>query len=304
MFPNGVYTVLTTPFNKDNSIDYVSLKKLFDIQIQSQVVGLVLMGTTSESPTLNKKEQYDILKNVYKWNSELLKPKYIVLGVGGNDTDKMIKFAKKCVSLCDAFMVTVPCYNKPTQNGIYQHFKSFCSDDILTHKNVMIYNIPSRTGVNMEVSTIIKTCNDFKNIKAIKEATGSINQLIKIRNELPLLKVFSGDDLLLLDFLIHGGHGVISVASNAIPDIIHRIYHNFVNNLHSNTSYQFYEFKLPNFINSLFCETNPIPIKYLLYRIGVFENNILRLPMTSLSKELENNVYDLYKQTVNEFNIV
>lgn len=298
-FPSGVFTVLVTPFNDDETIDYISLRKWFDTQIKTDIAGLVLMGTTSESPTLSRNEQLEILEKISNWNKEVSKPKYIVLGCGGNDTREMIEFSKKSVSLCDAFMVTVPSYNKPTQNGIYQHYKAFCTEPLLSSKPVMIYNIPSRTGINMEVSTIKKVHEDFTNVVSIKEASGSISQLIQIKSQIPTLKIFSGDDLLILDALVHGGQGVISVASNIIPEIMCKVYDDYVNNYSTKL---FYSLKLPDFINGLFCETNPIPVKYLLYHIGIFSNYIMRLPMTSLSKELHEKVEKVYNFTSKAYN--
>jgi 4-hydroxy-tetrahydrodipicolinate synthase len=293
-FPSGIFTVLVTPFNPDETVDYISLRVWFDSQSKSDVVGLVLMGTTSESPTLSREEQFEILTLISNWNRELVEPKFLVLGCGGNDTREMIKFSKQCVQLCDAFMVTVPAYNKPTQNGIYQHYKAFCTDPELGSKPVMIYNIPSRTGINMEVGTIKKVYGDFPNVVAIKEASGSIPQLIQLRSQVPNLKIFSGDDLLILDMMIHGANGVISVASNVIPDIMCEVYNNFVKD---SSTELFYSLKLPEFINGLFCETNPIPIKYLLHYNGTFTHNILRLPMTPLSETLHEQVAQAFNTT-------
>lgn len=299
-FPSGVFTVLVTPFNFDETIDYVSLRNWFDLQSKSDVVGLVLMGTTSESPTLSRSEQLEILVKVSGWNKELDKPKYIILGCGGNDTREMIEFCKKCVLLCDAFMVTVPSYNKPTQNGIYQHYKAFCAEPTLSSKPVMIYNVPSRTGINMEVSTIKKVHEDFSNVIAIKEASGSISQLIQLRSQVPSLKVFSGDDLLMLDYAVHNGDGLISVASNVIPDIICKVYKN-CRNFNTIYSNEFYLYGLPDFINALFCETNPIPVKYLLHYVGIFSNYVMRLPMTPLSDELHAKVEKAYNFTLKSY---
>jgi len=295
-FPSGIFTVLVTPFNDDNSIDYLSLHSWFEFQAKTDISGFVLMGTTSESPTLSRDEQLEILKQITSLNTKLEKPKYIILGCGGNDTFEMIEFAKKCVDLCDAFMVTVPSYNKPMQKGIYEHYKAFCTEQTLSTKPVMIYNIPSRTGINMEVQTIIQVYKDFPNIVAIKEASGSIAQLIQLRNQAPSLKIYSGDDLLILDFAIHGGSGVISVASNIIPEIICEIYKHTINLSNISTD-KFYYLQLPNFINSLFCETNPIPVKYLLYHMGIFINYNMRLPMTPLSSEFHEKVIDAYQIT-------
>jgi 4-hydroxy-tetrahydrodipicolinate synthase len=309
--PSGVFTVLVTPFNNDETIDYISLRAWFDVQSKSNVAGFVLMGTTSESPTLSRDEQFEILSEISDWNKKLKDPKYIILGCGGNDTREIIAFSKKCINLCDAFMVTVPAYNKPTQNGIYEHFKTFCTDPYLCKIPVMIYNVPSRTGINMDVNTIKRVHENFSQVVAIKEASGSITQLIQLRSQVPTIQVFSGDDLLILDVMCHGGCGVISVASNVIPDIMCKVYDSCVEeyNNKNNKKYVdtytnisptklFYELKLPELINALFYETNPIPIKYLLWNIGIFKNNVLRLPMTPLSKNLEEIVSKAFETTI------
>lgn len=298
LFPSGVFTVLVTPFSPDGSIDYIAMSKWFKIQAKSTISGLVIMGTTSENCTIGKKDQIKILSTIKMWNDMLSKPKFLVFGVGGNDTNKMIQIAKLAVGLCDGFMVTVPSYNKPTQKGIYEHFKAICLNPILKLHPIIMYNVPSRTGVNMEVSTISSIFNDFSNVVAIKEASGSISQLIQIRSQIPKLQVFAGDDLLLLDFMTHGGCGVISVASNIIPQIICEIYSDCVNELCTNKWDKFYKLKLPELINGLFCESNPIPIKFLLYKTNVFVHNVLRLPMTSLDAKYQDKIESLLNDTL------
>jgi 4-hydroxy-tetrahydrodipicolinate synthase len=223
------------------------------------------------------------------------------MGVGGNDTMKMINFAKKCASFCHGFMVTVPSYNKPMQHGIFLHYKTFCDEPTLSRMPVMIYNIPSRTGINMNVSTIKQVCDTCPNVIAIKEASGSIEQMMSIRNIIPNLKVFSGDDSMLLDFMKNGGSGVVSVASNVIPHIICRVYKNCLTYSFVEDSFEFDIFELPTFIKALFCETNPIPVKYLLYYAGIFENYKMRLPMTPLSNHLHEQITTAFNNTIDSY---
>lgn len=322
-FPYGTYTVLVTPFMQSESkeltedeldeltdeefaeyykskrsVDFANIKKWVDFQCKSNVEGLVLLGTTSESPTLKRDEQFEIVKYVSEENKKHATPKFLVVGVGGNDTYENLCFARKCAQYCDAFMVTVPSYSKPTQDGIFEHFKIICSNKRVSTKPVIIYNIPSRAGVNMDPMTIKNVCSACKNVVAIKEASGSIDQLIKIREIVPELKVFSGDDKLVLDVVSHGGCGVISVASNVIPNLISYVVTLCLSNDFKSAREIYYEACLPRFIEMLFCETNPIPVKYMMHMIGLYENHVMRLPITELSESKEKSVMSALEFTL------
>lgn len=286
-FHKGVYTVLVTPFNEDGSVDYHSIGKWVAEQQESMVAGLVLLGTTSESPTLSRGEQYKIVQKVWECTSGYVKPKYVIVGVGGNNTQETLDFARMLTlkKICDGLMVTVPSYNKPTQKGIYEHFVKICSHQDVSNFPVIMYNVPGRTSVNMEPNTIrdiVKTCS---NVVAIKEASGSIDQLIEINSIVPTLQVFAGDDKLVLDIMAHGGCGVISVASNVIPHLMSYLVEMCIQNNSTSARHVYYDSKLPNFIRLLFCETNPIPVKFMLFCTGLYKNHLLRLPMTQLSMD-------------------
>jgi len=320
-FPKGVYTVLVTPFvqselkeltddqldeltdeefaeyyNSKHRIDFANISKWVDFQCSSQVAGLVLLGTTSESPTLDRDEQFEIVKYVSAENKKHSTPKFLVVGVGGNNTYENLCFARKCVPYCDAFMVTVPSYSKPTQHGIFEHFRVICSNKRIATKPVIIYNIPSRAGINMDPQTIKNVCDTCPNVIAIKEASGSIDQLIKLREIVPGLQVFSGDDKLVLDVMTHGGCGVISVASNVIPNIISQIVELCFANESIMAMDKYYGYGLPKFIELLFCETNPIPVKYMMHAMGLYNNHEMRLPMTELSTSKEMIVSDVFEK--------
>ncbi len=292
LFPKGVYTVLVTPFNEDESIDYRSIDEWVDEQQSSAVAGLVLLGTTSESPTLTRDEQYEIVKRVWQRVNGFTSPKFIVAGVGGNNTNETLEFAKLITSekLCNGLMVTVPSYNKPTQKGIFEHFVKICTHEGVNNFPVIMYNVPGRTSVNMEPKTIHDVVNACKNVVAIKEASGSIDQLIEIMSSVPALQVFAGDDKLVLDVMVHGGCGVISVASNVIPHLMSTLVNLCVTNEFSVASTLYYNSKLPQFIKLLFCETNPIPVKYMLHHKGIYPNFVMRLPMTQLSENKRHDV--------------
>jgi 4-hydroxy-tetrahydrodipicolinate synthase len=274
-----------TPFNDDNTINYDDIEKWVKMQAVSNVTGLVLLGTTSESPTLSREEQLEIVKFVYRTNCHSTTQKFLVVGVGGNNTMETLEFAKLCKVYCDGFMVTVPSYNKPTQNGIKQHFETICNDESLQIHPVIMYNVPSRTGVNMEPKIIKQVFDSCKTIVAIKEASGSIDQLIEIRSLVPDLKVFSGDDKLILDVMVHGGCGVISVASNIFPDLVAKLVNLSLDEKFKQATEIYYGSEFVNLLKYMFCETNPIPIKYMMVQGNIYKNYKMRLPMTELSNE-------------------
>lgn len=301
-FPEGVHTVLVTPFDeKTMEVNYNDIQKWVSLQTSSKVTGILLLGTTSETPTLSRDEQLDIVRIVYELNKSSLNPKFLTVGVGGNDTDETLAFARECVGYCDAFMVTVPNYNKPTQKGIVEHFKVICNHPETKNKPVIMYNIPGRTALNAEPLTIKQIYEECENVVAIKEASGSIDQLIKLRTIVPELMVFSGDDKLGLDVMIHGGVGIISVASNVIPDVIAYLVELCSDGSYKDAHKLFYESQLPQFIDALFCETNPIPVKFMMKEAGIYSNNVMRLPMTELSEDKHNTVKQALYSTVGMF---
>jgi 4-hydroxy-tetrahydrodipicolinate synthase len=293
--PDGVHTVLVTPFLADLTIDYTCIDKWLKYQHDSQVTGLVIMGTTSESPTISRTEQFEVIKYIYELNKTYTKPKYITVGVGGNDTIETLEFAKSCIEFTDAFMVTVPSYNKPTQNGLVQHFLKICSNELIKSKPIILYNVPGRTGINMSPETMLEITEHCTNVVAVKEASGSIEQLINLRSMVPKLKVFSGDDNLFIDFMVHGGSGLISVASNIIPKIIVFMINLCIKNNYSEASEFYYTIKFNEFVKSVFCESNPIPIKFMLYTEKIYNNYLMRLPLTSLDYKYHGLVCDSLK---------
>jgi 4-hydroxy-tetrahydrodipicolinate synthase len=278
-FNSGVYTVLVTPFDDNNNIDFDSLDNLIDKQLNSNVTGLVILGTTSESPTINLEEKKSIVNFVYKRVSG---KKKLIVGVGGNNTNNVINFSQFCENLCDGFMVTVPNYNKPTQNGIYQHFSEISNK--FPNKPIILYNIPSRCCVNMLPETVKKIYDNHSNVLAIKEASGSMDQVMKIKS-LCDIKIFSGDDALVLPIMSLGGDGVISVLSNLCPDKVFEIYDDCFNNDYNSARKNY--FKLHQLIKLLFIETNPVPVKEFLFNLGLIKTNNVRLPLCKMTTKLE-----------------
>jgi 4-hydroxy-tetrahydrodipicolinate synthase len=301
-FPNGVHTVLVTPFNENTlNVDYDDIQQWVSFQANTNVAGLVLLGTTSESPTLSRDEQLKIVKLVYSLNKSTMSPKFITVGVGGNNTKEALEFARECVGYCDAFMVTVPHYNKPPQRGIVEHFKTICNHDETKNTPVIFYNVPGRTSLNADPETIRKVFEECPSVVAVKEASGSMDQVIRLRTIVPDLKVFSGDDKLVLDVMIHGGVGVISVASNVIPDVMTHVVNSCLDQDFKEAKNVFYTGYLPGFIDSLFCETNPIPVKFMMKEVHIYKSDVMRQPLVTLDENKKKFVLDALYQTAQAF---
>tara|TARA_B100000902_G_C27320765_1_gene924299 strand:+ start:4654 stop:5553 length:900 start_codon:yes stop_codon:yes gene_type:complete len=277
-FNNGVYTVLMTPFNNDGTIDYESYGRLINSQINSDITGVVVLGTTSESPTLNDEEKMSLVEYVYQCFNET--DKKVIVGIGGNNTMDTIKFGREVSNYCDYMMVTVPHYNKPSQEGIYQHFNEICSNETIRTKPIILYNIPSRTGVNMNSDTINRICTSNQNVCAIKEASGSISQVMEIISKCNI-KVFSGDDSMTIPVTSVGGCGTISVVGNIYPNIISNIFRCCYNNDYDNAR-NIYK-TISDVVNVLFIESNPTPGKLILNLKNVFRTPSVRLPLTQVS---------------------
>lgn len=272
-FEGGVYTVIPT-FFKDGEIDVEQLINSVNLQIISGIKNIVLLGTTSETPTLSEKEQETIVESVWnKYNGQI----NIIVGIGGNNTKVTLENAFKFKTMCDAYMVTVPYYNKPSQDGIYKHFSTI--SQLVGDKPILMYNIPSRCGVSMTPETIAELYSNHDNIKAIKEASGSISQTLEIKN-LCDIKIFSGDDALTLSLMSVGAEGVISVASNVIPHAMIALVDKFYNNIKEAV---LLNKKLYLIFKSLFLESNPVPLKYLTYKLGLASDHSVRLPLTDIS---------------------
>jgi len=292
-FENGVYTVLMTPF-LNGAIDYESYDKLIEHQMNSNITGVVVLGTTSESSTLGELEKLELVQFVYNRLGNTNKK--IIIGIGGNNTIDTLNFAEIVKNYCDYMMVTVPNYNKPSQKGIYEHFKFICSNDLVADKPFILYNIPSRTGVNMLPETVAQLYNDNNNIVAIKEASGDINQIMEIRT-LCNIKVFSGDDLMTIPVSSIGGCGTISVLSNILPNEMMNLY-NMCANYNYNIAYEVHK-HMHKLIKSLFIESNPVPGKVLLNHINLFESSSVRLPLVEMDDDKRNKIINIYNSFIN-----
>ncbi len=287
----GVFTAIITPFTKDNKIDEKALRKLVDEQIAAKIAGIVPCGTTGESPTLSYEEHnlvIEIVCDQAKGKCE------VIAGTGSNSTDEaimMTEHAKKAGAT--ATLQVVPYYNKPTQKGLYLHFKAIAEAVDLPN---IIYNIASRTGINLETSTL-KECAKIKNIVGVKEASGSLPQIMGVINSMPKdFSVLSGDDNLVLPLMAAGGHGVISVASNVIPKKMVEFVNLGLNENFREMRKMHYE--LSDFFAGLFLETNPIPVKKILALKGKIES-AYRLPLC----EPEQKTVDALNRLIAEYKI-
>lgn len=271
---HGVFTAIITPF-KNGKIDYPSYFRILDNQLASGVSGVVPCGTTGESPTLDHTEHSELIKKTVEYvNKKIL----VIAGTGSNSTKEAISLTEAaCKDEVDGILSVNPYYNKPTQEGLFLHFKQIAE---YSSKPIMLYNIPGRTAVNLQVETT-KRLSEIENIKSIKEAAGDLGQMARtIAAVGDKMTVLSGDDNLTLPILSIGGRGVVSVVSNLFPKSIFQMV-DFFEKGELDKSRKIYFDLLPVFTLA-FCETNPIPIKAAMHWFGYSENS-LRLPMTPLS---------------------
>ena len=276
----GTGVALVTPFNSDHSIDFDALKKLINYVIDGGVEYLVLLGTTAESATLSSSEKIQIVNYCKEINKNRIP---IVLGIGGNNTSNVIKQIKMFdLDGIEAILSVCPYYNKPSQMGIYNHYAELAKNSPLP---IILYNVPSRTSVNISSNTVLKLANDFKNIVAIKEASGDLEQIMRIIKDKPKdFLVISGDDPLTLPMIYMGGKGVISVLAQSHPKEFSKMVSNsllgkidLANKLH---------YELFQLYNPLFIEGNPVGIKACLETLGIIKS-FVRLPLSEASKELK-----------------
>lgn len=273
----GVISALPTPF-LHKKIDYPSLTKLVEFQLKNGINGFVVNGTTAESPTLSWEEVEELYACVREISGKLMP---IILGTGSNSTEHTIEMTKKAEALgADAALVVVPYYNKPPQRGLVAHFTEVAQN---TQLPIILYNVPGRTITAMSVDTIVEL-SKVKNIFAIKEASGDISFDEKLKMQLPSeFLMLSGDDSTYLAFLKLGGSGIISVMSNAITHACVRWTALILENKWAEVEADFAKYK--NLISLMYVEPNPIPLKWMLYKMGLFSSPEMRLPLIALDKK-------------------
>lgn len=274
----GVGVALVTPFNEDLSVDFDSLTKLVEYNIENGTNYLVVLGTTAEAATLSDDEKKQVIEHIIKVNNKRLP---LVLGIGGNNTLEVKKQIEEAdLSAFDAVLSVSPYYNKPNQEGLYQHYKVLAS----TGKNIIIYNVPSRTGQNVDADTTIRLAKEFPNLFMIKEAAPNILQYFDILRKKPEgFSLVSGDDEYTLPVTLAGGNGVISVIGQGYP----KEFSTMVQLAFDGKVKEAYEIhnKLVEITRLIFAEGNPCGIKVVLAEKGIIKN-YLRLPLVPASEGL------------------
>ncbi|MFC2450298.1 MAG: 4-hydroxy-tetrahydrodipicolinate synthase [Flavobacteriaceae bacterium] len=278
----GLGVALVTPFNEDLSIDFDSLTKLVEYNIANGTDFLVVLGTTAETATLSKAEQAQVIQHIVKVNNKRLP---LVLGIGGNNT-LAVKEQIESTDLSDfeGILSVSPYYNKPNQEGIYQHYKMLAS----TGKNIIIYNVPGRTGQNIEAATTLRLAKDFPNLFMIKEASPNISQYFDILRKKPAgFSLVSGDDEFTLPVTLAGGDGVISVIGQAYP----KLFSDMIKLAKESKVKEAYAIhnQLVELIRLIFAEGNPCGVKTVLAEMGIIKNH-LRLPLIKASENLQDRI--------------
>ena len=287
----GTGVALATPFRKDFSIDTEALIRIVNFSIDGGVEYLVAMGTTAENATMSQDEKEFVIQTIVDTNNGRLP---LVLGVGGNNTMEVVEELKnRDLSPFEAILSICPYYNKPTQEGIYQHFKAISEASTIP---VILYNVPSRTGSNMLPSTVMRLANDFKNIIAIKEAAGDMVQAMQLLKNKPKdFLVLSGDDMIALPMVLAGGSGVISVIGQGFPKEFSEMIRLGLNRKVDDAFKTHY--LLSDSIDMIFEQGNPAGIKQVLHSLGIAENTV-RLPLVKVDDSLASRI----DQFVNKMN--
>jgi len=271
----GVHTALVTPFRGDR-LDEDALRELIGLQVSAGISGIVPTGTTGESPTLSNEEHHRVIEVAV---SAAAKRTLVIAGTGSNSTSEAVNMTIEAEKLgADAALLVAPYYNKPSAEGLYRHFRMVAEAVSIP---IILYSIPSRCGIEIPVSVVVRLAKDCQNVVAIKEAGGSVERVNQLRNTLPdTFQILSGDDSLTLPFLASGAVGVISVASNIIPNEVIALVQSFLKgdlagaqNMHNRYYPLFHD---------LFIETNPVPIKAALALMGVCTEDV-RLPLCNMT---------------------
>lgn len=270
-------TAMVTPFNDELEVDFDRVDKLVDHLIETGTETIVVAGTTGESPTLSREEKVALFKRVVERAAGKAK---VIAGTGSNNTKDSIELSKEAAAAgVDGLMLVVPYYNKPSQEGLYQHFKAIAE---ATELPVMLYNIPGRSAINMEVETILRLAQ-IPNITSVKEASGDLSAASELVEKAPQgFKVYSGDDKLALPLMSVGGYGVVSVASHVIGNELRKMIDAFVaGNIEEAAA--LHRKNLPIF-EGLFITANPVPVKYALNKRGVPVGSV-RLPLVTVTED-------------------
>ena len=288
----GMGVALITPFKSDESVDYEALMRLGDYQVQNNTDFLCVLGTTAETPTLTEDERQKIKQMVIERVGGRIP---ILLGVGGNNTKAVVETLQKDdFTGVDAILSVVPYYNKPSQEGLYQHYKAIAE---ATELPLVLYNVPGRTGVNMTAETTLRVARDFHNVIAVKEASGNITQMDDIiKNKPDTFDVISGDDGITFPLITLGAVGVISVIGNAFPREFSRMVRLALQGDYANALAIHHKFA--ELFKLLFVDGNPAGVKAMLNAMGMVENK-LRLPLVPTRIT----TFEAMRKILNELNI-
>ena len=273
----GAGVALVTPFCEDNSVNYEEFTRIIEFQITNDTDALIVAGTTGEPSTMTEEERLSVIAHAVKITNGRIP---VIAGSGGNCTENVISFSKKCQDIgVDGLLVVTPYYNKCTQNGLYEHYKMVAEAVSLP---IIMYNVPSRTGINMLPATAARLGKEVENIVAMKEASGDITQvadLIKLSEG--SLDIYSGNDDQIVPILSLGGSGVISVLSNIAPKDTHDMVMSYLDGDVKRAAEL--QLKYLDVVHALFCEVNPIPVKKALEYRG-FATKVLRRPLTEMEE--------------------
>lgn len=287
----GTGVALVTPFKKDFSVDIEALQRIVNFSIDGGVEYLVVMGTTAENATLTQAEKELVIKTVIDTNKGRLP---LVLGVGGNNTMQIVEELKTGdFSAFEAILSVSPYYNKPTQEGIYQHFKAIAEASPIP---VILYNVPGRTSSNMLPSTVIRLANDFSNVVAIKEAAGDMAQALQLIKNVPEgFLIISGDDMIALPIVLAGGAGVISVIGQGFPKEFTEMIRLGLNKKVTEAFKT--QYLLSDCIDMIFEQGNPAGIKQVFQALGIAENTV-RLPLVAVDDSLAGRLNEFVKNSI------
>jgi len=270
----GSMVALITPMYENGDVDFSALEKLVNFHIEAGTRAIVSVGTTGESATLNHDEHIEVMKKTIEYSSGRIP---VIAGTGANSTSEAVELTQAAKDMnADACLLVTPYYNKPTQEGLYQHYKKIAES---VEIDQILYNVPGRTGVDMSVDTIVRL-SDISNIIGVKDATGDLNVARSLIEKCPeSFILLSGDDGTAIDFIIMGGHGGISVTANVVPKLLSLAYDLAIRG--NVDKAKEIDLEISNLHSHLFIESNPIPVKWAMHKMGFCDKGI-RLPLTIL----------------------
>jgi len=275
----GSMVALITPMYENGDVDFAALEKLVNFHIESGTKAIVSVGTTGESATLNHDEHIEVMKKTIEYSNGRIP---VIAGTGANSTSEAIELTQAAKDInADACLLVTPYYNKPTQEGLCQHYKKIAES---VEIDQILYNVPGRTGVDMSVDTIVRL-SEIPNIIGVKDATGNLNVAKSLIEKCPeSFILLSGDDGTAIDFILMGGHGGISVTANVVPKLLSDAY-DFALRGNSESAKEI-DVKISNLHSHLFLESNPIPVKWAMHKMGYCDSGI-RLPLITASKQVQ-----------------